>query len=191
MLRLRHDTPAEWVERVEADLVSFLQDHAANERRVSRSALTLAVQHPERPELVDELVEVSLEELEHFRRVYRLLRDRGATLAQDSPDPYMKRLHRSLSHPDRETWLLRRLVLFAVVEARGLERFAMLAEGLRDPALRDVYRELARCEARHRGMYLRLARRYFPLDRVRAVLNSVLDAEAEVLRSLPLGPTLH
>jgi tRNA-(ms[2]io[6]A)-hydroxylase len=191
MLRLRHDTPAEWLQRVEADVIAFLQDHAANERRVSRSALTLAVQHPERRELVDALVDVSVEELEHFRLVYGLLKARGATLAQDSPDPYMKRLHRALADPDRETWLLRRLVLSAVVEARGYERFALLGEGLRDAALRETYRALARAEARHKGLYLRLARTYFPADRVEAVLDRVLDLEAEVLRALPLGPTLH
>ena len=190
-LRLRHETPPEWVARVEADVVAFLQDHAANERRVSRAALTLAVQHPERRELVAALIDVSIEELEHFRLVHRLLEDRGATLAQDSPDPYMKRLHRALSHSDRDTWLRRRLVLSAVVEARGYERFALLGERLEDTALRATYRELARSEARHKGLYLRLARHYFAARVVAADLDAILDLEADVIASRPLGPTLH
>ncbi|HJL18134.1 MAG TPA: tRNA isopentenyl-2-thiomethyl-A-37 hydroxylase MiaE [Sandaracinaceae bacterium LLY-WYZ-13_1] len=191
MLRLRHATPDAWVRLVNDELVAFLQDHAANERRVSRTALTLAVQHPEREALVSALVDVSLEELEHFRLVYRLLAERGATLAQDSPDPYMKRLHKALKHADRDTWLLRRLVLGAVVEARGYERFAMLGEGLADAALRETYRELARCEARHQGLYLRLARTYFDDERVEDLLDEVLSLEADVLRDLPLTPALH
>ena len=77
MLQLRYETTREWVDVVEADLVRFLQDHAANEHRVSRAALTLAVQYPERTELVDAMVEVSLEELTHFKQVYELLNDGG------------------------------------------------------------------------------------------------------------------
>lgn len=191
MLRLRHDTPAEWVGVVEGDLVAFLQDHAANERRVSRSALTLAVQHPEKEALVDALVEVSLEELTHFKQVYDLLRARGATLAQDSPDPYMKRLHKARATADREKWLLERLVLSAVVEARGYERFAMLGGALTDRRLRELYRGLAQAEARHQGMYLRLARTYFTAPEVEPTLDAVLDLEAEVARAMPLAPTLH
>lgn len=191
MLRLRHPTPAEWLDVVEADLVAFLQDHAANERRVSRSALTLAVQHPEKEALVDTLVDVSLEELTHFKQVYDLLRERGASLAQDSPDPYMKRLHKARATADRERWLLERLVLSAVVEARGYERFAMLGGALTDRRLREIYRALAQAEARHQGLYLRLARQYFPSAEVDATLDEVLDLEAEIARSLPLAPSLH
>lgn len=189
---LRHPTPAtEWLALVEADLVAFLQDHAANERRVSNAALTLAVQHPDRRELVDAMVETSFEELAHFRLVYGLLAARGATLSRDAPDLYMKHLRRETAHPDRERWLLHRLVLFAIVEARGYERFALLAEGLGDPALRETYAELARAEARHRGLYLRLARAYFPDDAVAERLDRFLDLEAEVLAALPLRPALH
>ena len=191
MLALRHTTPPEWVDVVRKDLTAFLQDHAANERRVSNAALTLAVQHPERRELVDAMVDVSLEELEHFRLVYRLLVDRGASLCRDAPDPYMKQLRKAVAHPDRERWLLHRLVLFSIVEARGFERFALLGEGLDEPALRETYAELARCEARHQGLYLRLARTYFERDAVDAQLERFLDLEAEILEALPLRPALH
>ena len=39
MLRLRWQTPPGWFEVVQSDFVAFLQDHAANERKVSQSAL--------------------------------------------------------------------------------------------------------------------------------------------------------
>ncbi|MFK7991691.1 MAG: tRNA isopentenyl-2-thiomethyl-A-37 hydroxylase MiaE [Sandaracinaceae bacterium] len=191
-LELRHATPEdEWVTLVESRLVPFLQDHAANERRVSNAALTLAVQHPDRAELVDAMVETSLEELTHFRLVYRLLKERGATLSREAPDPYMKRLRRETSHRDREVWLLHRLVLFAIVEARGFERFSMLADGLSDPSLREVYGGLARAEARHKGLYLRLARASFDESDVARCLDRFLDLEADVIGSLPLRAALH
>ncbi len=191
MLKLRYATPAAWVDVVEADLVGFLQDHAANEHRVSRSALSLALQFPERRELVDAMVDVSMEELEHFKLVYELLKARGASLGQEHPDPYMRQLRKRLADPDREVWLLHRLVLFAIVERRGYERFAMLGDGLSDPSLRDTYQELARSEARHHALYLRLARQYFDAALVDERLERFLDIEAEVMRGQPLGPSLH
>lgn len=191
MIKLRHTTPREWVDIVEADLVAFLQDHAANEHRVSRSSLSLALQFPQRTELVDAMVDVSVEELAHFKLVYELLRERGASLGQDQPDPYMRALRKRLASSDRETWLLHRLVFFSIVECRGYERFALLGEHLSDPALRETYRELARSEARHQGLYLRLARTYFDEALVDEKLDAFLDLEAEIMAAQPLRPALH
>lgn len=191
MLRLRHDTPREWVAVALADFDAFLQDHAANERKVAMSALTLAVQHPDKQDLVAALIAVSREELEHFQRVYELLRARDAGLAHDARDPYMSELRRRIKQPDVAAYLLDRLVLFGVIEARGCERFRMLHEALPDGPTARFYGELVASEARHHALYLDLARRYFPADRVAARLDALLDVEAEVARRLPLRPALH
>ncbi len=191
MLRLRYDTPREWVAIVEDDFDAFLQDHAANERKVSASAMKLAVQHPELDELVGALVDVAAEELEHFRLIYRHLVARGQRLAQDAPDPYMTQLRNRTRHSDRSLYLLDRLLLFGIVEARGCERFTLLSEDLSDPAWRAVYGELAQSEARHHGLYLRLARRYYDDALVSARSNELLDLEADIARGLPLYPRLH
>jgi tRNA-(ms[2]io[6]A)-hydroxylase len=191
MLKLRSGTAGEWVGVVEADLDAFLQDHAANERKVSHSALTLAVQHPDKVELVAAMVELAQEELDHFVRVYRLLVERGASLAQDVPDPYMSKLRRGLERADVDSYLLDRLVLFAIVEARGCERFSMLSRGLGDDRLRAFYTELTQSEARHHVTYLGLARRYFSAERVERRLDALLDLESGVASSLPLTPKLH
>ena len=81
MLRLRCSTSEAWIEAVIADLDTFLQDHAANERKVSASAMTLAVHYPHRRPLVDAMVRLAREELEHFARVYDLLIARGRSRA--------------------------------------------------------------------------------------------------------------
>lgn len=190
MIALRWQTPRRWVDLVEEALVEFLQDHAANEHRVSRAALTLAVQHPEREDLVRQMIDVSIEELSHFKQVHGLLEARGATLGRDHPDPYMRSLRKAISDPDREAWLRNRLVMFGIVERRGYERFAMLGDHLSDPALAAVYQDLARSEARHQGLYLRLARAHFG-DAVDPLLERYLDLEAETIARQPLGPTLH
>lgn len=191
VIRLRWQTPPEWVDLVERDLVGFLQDHAANEHRVSRAALTLAVQHPERPDLVRHMIDISIEELDHFKQVYELLDARGAGLGRDHPDPYMRSLRKAISASDREMWLLRRLVLFSIVECRGFERFQMLGEHLSDAGLAEVYQTLARSEARHQGLYLRLARQYFPREDVDSLLDEFLDLEAKTIVAQPLRAVLH
>jgi tRNA-(ms[2]io[6]A)-hydroxylase len=191
MLRLRHDTPAEWAPVALASFDEFLQDHAANERKVSQSALTLAVQHPTRSELVSTMIGIAQEELEHYRQVHELLLARGKTLAQERPDPYMTALRKSISSSDVEVYLLDRLILFGIIEARGCERFRLVAEALSDPELADFYHELVRSEARHHVTYINLARTYFGDDRVDPRLDELLDVEAEVARTLPLRPALH
>jgi tRNA-(ms[2]io[6]A)-hydroxylase len=191
MLRLRRDTPAEWVDVVNDNLDAFLQDHAANERKVSASAMTLAVHHPDRLELVDALVEASFEEFQHFRLIYKLLVERGVSLGQDTPDPYMGKLRKAIKSPNHERFLLDRLLLFGIVEARGCERFAMLAKGLADPALRRIYADLTQSEARHHAMYLQLAKTYFEETIVSSRADELLEFEASVVAELPLLPRLH
>lgn len=190
-LELRFATPPDWLRAVESDVDAFLQDHAANERKVCHSALTLAAQYPGRLQLVDASIEIAREELEHFMQVHALLKRRGRGLAQDAPDPYVGGMRR-LERKGREgLQLMDRLLIFSVVEARGYERFAILAGGLSDASLRDFYAELARSEARHRATYLRLARNYFGAEAVAPRLSEMLDAEAELAAAQPLRAALH
>jgi len=192
MLRLRHATPAAWIEAVRQDFTTFLQDHAANERKVSQSALVLATHYPDRPELIDAALEIADEELAHFRLVWGLLKARGATLGYDAPDPYMKAMFAPMRKKLMDEYLLDRLIVYAIVEARGCERFGLIADALGDDdALGRLYREFERSEARHHGHYLRLARLYFPADVVNARLDALLDHEATVVAGLPVRPALH
>ena len=69
MLPLRYPTPDRWTAVVVAGLDLFLKDHAANERKVSASALRLAVHYPGRTALVEAMVDLAREELDHFKRV--------------------------------------------------------------------------------------------------------------------------
>jgi len=192
MLRLRSQTPPEWTDVVQRDLPTFLRDHAHNERKVSQSALALAKDNPDRVELTDAMVDLAAEELDHFRQVYAKLRERGLTLGYDRPDPYMTALRKVLRKRDTDEYLLDRLVLFSIIEARGFERFHMMGEALPegDP-LKAFYLEVARDEAHHRVLFLKLAKLYFPEDAVDARLDELLDEEAKVLALLPLRAAVH
>ncbi len=191
VVELHWKTPPEWAAIALAGFDAFLQDHAANERKVSHSALMLAVYYPDRTQLVDPLVELAREEFEHFVAVYELLKERGLPLGQDLPDPYMGSIFRRLRKGVGEEALLDRLVVFAIVEARGFERFQMVADALAPGRMRDFYQTLAASESRHRATYVRLARGEFGDARVAARLDELLTAEAEIISSLELRPALH
>lgn len=191
MLRLRYQTPRDWQDAVLTDVDAFLQDHAHAERKVATSALTLAAQSFRHSELVTAMVELAQEEITHFGQVHELLLARGKTLGQDRPDPYMGPMFKLLRKRDVNEYLLDRLLLFGVVEARGCERFRMVSEVLPAGPVRDFYVELTRCEARHHALFVRLARRYFDGEQVTARLDTLLDAEAEIVAGLPFRAALH
>lgn len=191
MLRLRTPTTDTWLATVLADLDGFLQDHGANERKASASAVLLAVHYPERRALVDAMVELAREELEHFAQVYGVLTRRGLSLGVDSPDPYMGALTRLMRKGHALHFLLDRLLVFGIVEARGCERFEILSHALPDAELRAFYAELTRAEARHHGLFVRLAYTIAPRAEVNARLDALLDAETAIIAELPVRAAVH
>lgn len=191
MLKLRYDTPRAWVDVVWENFDEFLKDHAHNERKVAAAAITLVSHQPNRSELVHALTDLAREELAHFRDVVSRLEERGVKLGHDEPDPYMTALHKVIRRQDSEEYLLDRLLCFALVEARGCERFHMLGEYLPEGPWKQFYASLTKAEARHHGLFLRLARIYFSANVVQARADEFLEQEAEIVRANPLRPALH
>jgi len=189
-MQLRLATPQAWVDVVMADFDSFLLDHAACERKAAATGMSFVVRYPNRHELLDPLIEFAREELEHFHRVYRVISKRGLTLAHDEKDHYVGRL-RKLARGASEEHLLDRLLIAGVIEARGCERLAMISEVLEDGELKALYLDLARAEARHHGLFVRLAKLYFADDVVRARLDELLEAESSIVAELPLRAAVH
>ncbi|HEY7111987.1 MAG TPA: tRNA-(ms[2]io[6]A)-hydroxylase [Thermoanaerobaculia bacterium] len=189
-MRLRCPTPSAWVAEVLADFDAFLLDHAACERKASAAALGLVAHYPDRPELVRACVAVAREELEHFERVWELLHERGLVLGPDRPNPYVALLSREF-RKGADAYFLDRLLATALTEARGCERFGLVAAALPDGRLRDFYRELARTEVRHHELYVDLARTYFDDGSVDARMDELLDAEARVAAALPVRAAVY
>jgi tRNA-(ms[2]io[6]A)-hydroxylase len=153
-------------------------------------AMHLVSHYRDRQTLIDAMVEFACEELDHFRQVYGLIRARGLVLQRDEKDAYVNRLNALLDRGSHG-YFLDRLLVAGIIEARGCERFAILAGALDDPELARFYREIAAAEARHRGLFLDLAREYFDDTRIRARLDWLLDAEAEIVAGLPHRAALH
>ena len=187
---LRSPTPAAWVRTVMADFDAFLLDHAACERKASATAMGLVAHYPDRAELVRACVAVAREELEHFERVWELLHERGLVLGPDRPNPYVARLSREFRQGS-DAYFLDRLLATALAEARGCERFGLVAAALPEGRLQDFYRELARTEVRHRELYVDLAKTYFGAASVATRLDELLAAEARVVDELPVRSAIY
>lgn len=67
----------------------------------------------------------------------------------------------------------------------------LLAEGLSDPALKKFYLELARSENGHQALFVRLACAVGEEATVLARLEALLEAEGDLVRSLPLRAAVH
>lgn len=189
-MKLRASTPAAWAAAVLQDFDAFLLDHAACERKASASAMAFVAHYPDRRALVEACLELAQEELSHFRQVWERLDARGLTLSADAKSAYMDRLSREFRQ-GRSEYFLDRLLCAAIAEARGCERFGLVAAALPEGDLRDFYREIARAEVRHQGLYLRLARIYFAEEEVEKRLGALLEAEARVLADLPVRAALY
>ena len=76
-------TSNSWVEKVLANFDDFLLDHAANERKAAMMAMSLVAHYPDRLELMETMINLALEELNHFRQVVRIVNQRSLTLTAD------------------------------------------------------------------------------------------------------------
>ena len=191
MLKLRHRTPQAWAQLAVDSFDAFLADHAHNERKVSQSALQLAVHHPDKPALVTAMIAHAREELSHFDMVHDLMVERGAALGFDATGGYMHQVRGLMRKVDVGEYLLDRLLLFSIIEARGCERFRLLSEALPEGPMKDFYTAFVRSEARHHKVFLDLAALYFDDDVIEARLPELLDGEAAICAELPLRPALY
>jgi tRNA-(ms[2]io[6]A)-hydroxylase len=192
VLDLRTPTPAAWLAAVFSDFPAFLVDHAACEKKAFSTGMALVSRYPERQELVTALIEFAREELEHFALVHGVLAARGLTLGRDEPDAYARGL-RSQMRAKGDEELVDRLLIAGIIEARSCERLCMLAEVLpeREPSLAEPYRELARAEARHHGLFFRLARNEAGTAATEQRAAELLAFEAELVKTLPLRARVH
>ena len=181
----------EWVNAVMADFDSFLQDHADCERKASGMALSLVAKYPNRTEIIPELIDTSVEELEHFRDVYEIMQDKGIQLNHEIPkDMYIQQLLK-ICRDGREERFMDRLLLASLVETRGAERFKLVYEAMEEGKLKDFYHRLWASEARHGEVFVKMALIYFEEKEVYGRLEEMKELEGDILNNLPIRPALH
>ncbi|MGB3623832.1 tRNA-(ms[2]io[6]A)-hydroxylase [Ketobacter sp. MCCC 1A13808] len=190
MYQLKIATDPAWVDVVLNDFDRFLLDHASCEKKASSMAMTLVSHYPDRTELVTAMTELAIEELNHFKEVVRYILSRNLRLAADQKDPYVAEFFRH-TRKGREPYFLDRLIVASIVEARGHERFGLIAEALAEGPLKQFYKAITTSEGRHLDLFHKLAYTYFPQAEVTTRTEELLTIEADIISRLPHRAALH
>ena len=192
MLGLKLPSDPRWVNIAEKNLNEILSDHAFCEQKAASTAISLIVSFPEYTELVQEMISLVEEEMSHFKMVHDLILEKGWILGRDRKDEYVIQLLKFFPKGgSRTTQLVHRLMYAALIEARSCERFRLLSEELEDKKLAKFYRKLMISEAGHYTMFLKFARKYGDEEDVNNKWQSLLNYEADIIKSLGTKETIH
>jgi tRNA 2-(methylsulfanyl)-N6-isopentenyladenosine37 hydroxylase len=192
MLGLKLPSDPRWVNIAEKNLEDILSDHAFCEQKAASTAISLIVSFPEYTELVQEMIALVEEEMSHFKMVHDIILERGFTLGRDRKDAYVSRLLSFFPKGgSRCTQLVHRLLIAALIEARSCERFRLLSIHLEDKKLAKFYRKLMISEANHYSSFLGFARQYGDRKEVDQKWETLLEYEAEIMKSLSVSETIH
>ena len=140
--------------------------------------------------LVAAMADLAIEELTHYREVVKWIHSRGLITAADEKDPYVVAFRKAIRSGSEE-YFLDRLLTASIIEARGAERFALVAAALPASGLQKFYESIARSEARHYQLFLDLAQQYIDQSSIETRWDELLDIEAAIARELPLRAALH
>lgn len=193
ILKLQLPTDPLWVKNVvESNIQEILTDHAYCEQKAASNAITLIIQNPNYPEIVQEMAMLVQEEMDHFKRVHDIIIKRGYQLGKERKDDYVGELYKFIKPGGpRQTQMVDRLLFSAMIEARSCERFKVLSENINDEELATFYHELMISEAGHYTMFLRLAKKYGGDIDVDARWKEFLAYEAEVVKNYGKRETIH
>ncbi len=193
ILKLQLPTDPIWVKNVvESNIREILTDHAFCEQKAASNAITLIVQNPNLDDLVQQMIALAQEELEHFKRVHDIILERGYQLGRERKDDYVNELRKFIIiGGGREAQLVDRLLFSAMIEARSCERFKVLSENINDKQLADFYHELMISEAGHYMMFIRLAKKYAVTVDVETRWKEFLAYEAHVIQNYGKSETIH
>jgi len=172
---LRSPTDPAWFALAAERWGDLLLDHANCEKKAASTALSLMFSYPEDFDLAHRMSRLAREELRHFELVQQKMTELGVVFRRLSPSRYAEGLRRALrrTEPQRCVDLL---LCGALIEARSHERFIGLVERLPEP-LAGFYASLAAAEARHAGLYVRLAARGGVAVEPRLAELAVVEAE--------------
>ena len=192
MLGLKLPTDPRWVNIVEKNINEILTDHAYCEQKAASYAISLITKYPEITEIVDKMIALSQEEMEHFQMVHDLIKKRGFELGRERKDPYVHDLMAFIKRGGNyEMVLVDRLLIAGMIEARSCERFRVLSENIEDEELSKFYRDLMTSEARHYSMFIKLAKKYGKGVDVDKRWKEFLVKEAEIMNNYGKQETVH
>ena len=177
---------------VESNIEELLTDHAYCEQKAATNAITLIVQNPNLSDVVQQMIDLAQEEMDHFKRVHEIILQRGFTLGKERKDNYVNELRKFIIvGGGREAQLIDRLLFSAMIEARSCERFKVLSENINDEQLSVFYHELMISEAGHYTMFIGLAKKHAETIDVDKRWKEFLAFEAQVIQNYGKQETIH
>lgn len=192
MLGLKFETETSWADIAKDNLEQILTDHAFAEQKASANAISITINYSEETELVKSMLEIAIEELEHFQMVHELMVKRGLTLGQAQKNDYALKLQQFFPKTnDRTDALIQRLLVAALIEARSCERFKVFSENIKDEELSNFYRELMISEANHYTVFLNFARQYQDRKIVDEKWQNLLSYEAKMMKERGKSAKVH
>tara|TARA_Y100000766_G_C18784642_1_gene545037 strand:- start:321 stop:893 length:573 start_codon:yes stop_codon:yes gene_type:complete len=190
MLMLRAKPPESWLVKVMDNLDGVLVDHAHLERKAAQSALKLQ-RYNELSQDLNELTNIAIEELEHFKLVLKLLEKRKKAFGKAISSPWifgmMKAVRKGLNEQ-----VIDHLICAAMIEARSCEKFQILSIALKtvDKCLSEFYGNLVESEGNHYASYLLMAKKIDESETQKR-LDFFLDLDAELIIKGNNFPILH
>lgn len=193
ILKLQLPTDPVWVKNVvESNIEELLTDHAYCEQKAATNAITLIVQNPNLSDVVQQMIDLAQEEMDHFKRVHEIILERGFVLGKERKDNYVNELRKFIIvGGGREAQLIDRLLFSAMIEARSCERFKVLSENINDEQLSQFYHELMISEATHYTMFIGLAKKHAETIDVDKRWKEFLAYEAQVIKNYGKQETIH
>ncbi len=192
MLGLKLLTDPRWANIAESNLEEILTDHAWCEQKAASNAISLITQNSEYEDLVHELTAIAIEEMEHFKMVIDIIKEKGYTLGRERKDDYVGQLMKfSKKDGSRNQAFIDRLLFAAMIEARSCERFRVLTQNIKDESLAKFYYDLMVSEANHYTTFLNFARKYTVDVDVDKRWKEWLDFEGQLIQSYGNKEYIH
>ncbi len=187
---LINKTTEEWINLATSNPMEILLDHAHCERKAAGVALQLMFRYVAEPGLSEVLSPLAREELEHFERVLSILNARGKTLQKLASPPYGAILAKNI-RKDEPFRMLDSFLVAGLIEARSHERMKLLSVHSSDMELRNLYADLLKSEARHFGVYWKLADERFDRNMLTSRLEELAKVESDALLEMHHEPRMH
>ncbi len=192
MFKLKLPTDPRWANIAEGNLEEILTDHAWCEQKAVTNCITLITMLPEHTEVVNELIAIAKEEMDHFEQVHDIIKSRGWVLGRERKDNYVNELYGfMLKGGSRQQYVVERLLFAAMIEARSCERFKVLSETIADKELAVFYKDLMISEANHYTAFIGFANQLGTDIDVKKRWEEWLEAEAKIIASYGKSESIH
>ena len=179
-----------WLELALSNPIEILIDHAHCERKAAGVAIQLMFRYPSEPDLAEVLSPIAREELEHFEKILFLLKDLGHSLKALKPPPYGAELAKCV-RKEEPYRMLDSFLIAGLIEARSHERLSLLALNSENKSFKLLYESLLESEARHFGIYWKLAQTKFSKNETNKRLEELSNIETEILSQTFAFPRIH